>query len=296
MEALKNSQFQKLINSNPEIKNVMQDAGNIQKAQDLLKNPEVAQSISHMITNPETLQKAGAMLEGLKQVQGQMGGRRKSRKNKRKSKRNKRMARKSRRRSRKRRGGQPCGAYNYHRGTDREAMAPCSAVPKEVKMECPMGTFNGDCQLRTAARGQQPSRLIYAQADGGQLWYDFIYEKYENALSSNKPKDAKKYADWLKKFVDAMITSGHRGLKPIPSDAEMKEKGSDRDWGWWNNDFSFNYHKEGTEKSYQTKYEEMLKSTGLAGGRRRRKSRRSRRRKSRRKSKKRKSRRRKRRN
>ena len=83
MEALQSNEFKKLINSNPQIKSVMQDGDNIQKAQNMLKDPEVAQTISKMMTNPETLQKAGAMLEGLKQVdaqvQGQLGGGRRRR-------------------------------------------------------------------------------------------------------------------------------------------------------------------------------------------------------------------------
>ena len=85
MDALKNSQFKNLINSNPQIKSVMQDAGNIEKAQQLLKDPKLAQGISDLMTNPETLQKAGAMLEGLKQVHEQMGGRRIRRRKRRKS-------------------------------------------------------------------------------------------------------------------------------------------------------------------------------------------------------------------
>ena len=85
MDALKNSQFKNLINSNPQIKSVMQDSGNIEKAQQLLKDPKLAQGISDLMTNPETLQKAGAMLEGLKQVHEQMGGRRRRRRKRRKS-------------------------------------------------------------------------------------------------------------------------------------------------------------------------------------------------------------------
>ena len=38
MDALKNSQFKNLINSNPQIKKALQDAGNIEKAQQLLKD------------------------------------------------------------------------------------------------------------------------------------------------------------------------------------------------------------------------------------------------------------------
>ena len=96
MDALKNSQFKNLINSNPQIKSVMQDSGNIEKAQQLLKDPKLAQGISDLMTNPETLQKAGAMLEGLKQVHEQMGGRRRRRRKRRKSTK-KRRRRKSRR-------------------------------------------------------------------------------------------------------------------------------------------------------------------------------------------------------
>jgi len=107
MDALKNSQFKNLINSNPQIKSVMQDSGNIEKAQQLLKDPKLAQGISDLMTNPETLQKAGAMLEGLKQVHEQMGGRRRRRRKRRKStkKRRRRKRRKStkKRRRRKRR-------------------------------------------------------------------------------------------------------------------------------------------------------------------------------------------------
>ena len=97
MDALKNSQFKNLINSNPQIKSVMQDAGNIEKAQQLLKDPDIANNISKLMTNPETLQKAGAMLEGLKQVHEQMGGRRRRR---RKSRKRRKSTKKRRRRKR----------------------------------------------------------------------------------------------------------------------------------------------------------------------------------------------------
>ncbi len=105
MEALQSNEFKKLIDSNPQIKSVMQDSGNIQKAQNLLKDPEVAQTISKIMTNPDTLQKAGAMLEGLKQVdtqvQGQLGGgRRRRRKSRRKSRKRRKSTKKRRRRKR----------------------------------------------------------------------------------------------------------------------------------------------------------------------------------------------------
>ena len=111
MEALKSNEFKKLIDSNPQIKSFMQDGGNIQKAQNMLKDPEVGQTISKLMTNPDTLQKAGAMLEGLKevdtQVQGQLGGgrrrRRKSTKKRRRRKSTKKRRRRKRRKSTKKR-------------------------------------------------------------------------------------------------------------------------------------------------------------------------------------------------
>ena len=117
MEALKSNEIQKLINSNPQIKSFMQDGGNIQKAQNMLKDPEVGQTISKLMTNPDTLQKAGAMLEGLKQVdtqvQGQLGGGRRRR-------------RKSRRKSRKRR--KSCLLYTSPSPRDaHESRMPSSA-------------------------------------------------------------------------------------------------------------------------------------------------------------------------
>lgn len=315
MEALQSNEFKKLINSNPQIKSVMQDGGNIQKAQNMLKDPEVAQTISKMMTNPETLQKAGAMLEGLKQVdaqvQGQLGG---GRRRRRKSRRKSRKRRKSR--SRRRRGGrcfgeicklvlqavtsgnptplydrikknqeepdmygQPIGINNFTRG--RVSYSLKTKLKQEFDRRARTWPKKwGQARTPTDKEIKNNRRAAFLE------WW--IFEKMKLDLVGKDDWGKLEYKKQFK-FVSGMTLGGPAGEKMKDND-DIKE--------WWD----FDKYPIPTEENVKAEKAGPLvkmvdvKPDAAAGGRRRKSRRKKKRKSKKRKSKKRKSRRRKRRN
>ena len=202
--------------------------------------------MQEMIVEKKPSETGGGFLE----MFGLAGGR------KRKSKRTKRMARKSRRRSRsrKKRGGFGCGSESKS-----DPRTPCPPIEK-MWMGCDMGMLTACHSGRDAARGNSKS------PDGGQMWYDYMYKLYAAANKKNNPKDMKKYAMRMKKFVEHLTKTKHRAMIPVTTDNAMKKGtgGESADWGWWSVPGSQNLS---FEKSYEEKYTNMLRKTGLPDGR-----------------------------
>ena len=298
MEALQSNEFKKLIDSNPQIKSVMQDGGNIQKAQNLLKDPEVAQTISKIMTNPDTLQKAGAMLEGLKQVdtqvQGQLGGgRRRRRKSRRKSRKRRKSTKKSRRKKRGGLFGKGCIGIicklvkKAVEGKPKDLLEYLEDILTNKGIDGFVYGFNSPSakvkrEFDYYARRTRKNPIKNKQAAFAE-WWVFDYLKHNDNIKESD-KDQLTYAKQGQWYTDFTMAS--------PIDANSRVFNSEGIKNWWKfdeNPISPQTLARKKELDINMEYPQVTKKAPEGG--RRRKSRR----KKRRKSKKRKSRRRKRR-
>jgi len=204
----------------------------------------------------EGKEQEGGVMHWLGLAGGRKRRRKKSRKKKKKSK-SKKRRRKSRRRSRsrKKRGGFGCGSESKS-----DPRTPCPPIEK-MWMGCDMGMLTACHSGRDAARGNSKS------PDGGQMWYDYMYTKYVEGRKKGDPKKMKKYAMRMKKFVEHLTKTKHRAMIPVTTDNAMKKGtgGESADWGWWSVPGSQNIGF--GEKSYEEKYTNMLRKTGLPDGR-----------------------------